>query len=52
MWGMRAMTSDYEVGYGKPPKDARCRPEKYGNPNGRPTGGRNVKMKLLEACHV
>jgi hypothetical protein len=32
---------DYEVGFGKPPKETRFKPGQSGNPNGRPRGSRN-----------
>jgi hypothetical protein len=34
---------DYEVGYGKPPKEHRFKPGRSGNPKGRPKGSRNIK---------
>ncbi|QDM15786.1 hypothetical protein FNL55_07250 [Tardiphaga sp. vice352] len=34
-------SSDYEVGYGKPPKDHQFKPGKSPNPNGRPKGAKN-----------
>jgi len=34
---------DYEVGYGKPPKDKQFKPGKSGNPNGRPKYKGTVK---------
>lgn len=35
---------DYEVGYGRPPKDTRFRKGTSGNPKGRPKGGRGLKQ--------
>ena len=34
--------SDYEVGYGKPPRHSRFRPGQSGNPAGRPKAVRNL----------
>lgn len=38
---------DYEVGYGKPPKESRFKKGKSGNPKGRPKTSRNTG-KMLE----
>jgi Family of unknown function (DUF5681) len=38
---MSSDDADYEVGYGKPPKDSRFKLGQSGNPNGRPKGSRN-----------
>jgi hypothetical protein len=40
--------SDYEVGYGKPPRHARFKPGESGNPRGRPRGSKNVFVLLDE----
>ena len=42
------MSDDYEVGYGKPPKDTQFKPGQSGNPNGRPKGARNLKTEIRE----
>lgn len=34
-------TDDYEVGYGKPPKEYQFKPGQPGNPGGRPKGSKN-----------
>ena len=38
------MIEGYEVGYGKPPKATRFKPERSGNPKGRPRGSRTGRM--------
>jgi len=38
---------DYEVGYGRPPKDTQFKPGQSGNPRGRPKKSKNVD-ELLE----
>jgi hypothetical protein len=42
------VAKDYEVGYGKPPKDTRFKPGTTGNPKGRPKGAKNLKTDLSE----
>ena len=37
---------DYEVGYGKPPKEKRFAPGQSGNPRGRPKGAKNKKLDI------
>jgi hypothetical protein len=39
--GTPPKSGDYEVGYGKPPKDHQFKPGKTANPNGRPKGAKN-----------
>jgi hypothetical protein len=46
-----APTSEYEVGYGKPPKSTRFQPGQSGNPRGRPKGTKNLKTDLIEELH-
>jgi hypothetical protein len=42
---------DYEVGYGKPPRDTRFPKGRSGNPRGRPPGAKNLKTLLSEALN-
>jgi len=44
----RDPSSDYEIGYGKPPKGTRFKPGQSGNPRGRPKGTKNLKTDLAE----
>ena len=37
---------DYEVGYGKPPRQGQFQPGQSGNPRGRPKGSRGLKTDL------
>ena len=41
-------SSDYKVGYGKPPKHTRFKPGVSGNPRGRSKGTKNLKTDLME----
>ncbi len=41
-------SSDYEVGYAKPPNETRFKPGQSGNPHGRPKGRKNKKPALNE----
>ena len=41
--------SDYEVGYGKPPRHRRFEPGRSGNPRGRPPGSKNLSSLLKKA---
>jgi hypothetical protein len=40
--------SDYEVGFGRPPKSSQFKPGKSGNPLGRPKGSRPVGAVLQQ----
>ena len=46
--GNLPVRSDYEVGFGKPPKETRFRPGISGNPGGRPKGAKNKRPRLNE----
>jgi hypothetical protein len=41
--------ADYEVGYGKPPKQHRFKPGQSGNSRGRPEGKKNIATQFREA---
>ena len=41
--------SDYEVGYGKPPRHRRFEPGRSGNPRGRPPGSKHLSSLLKKA---
>lgn len=43
-------SSNYEVGYAKPPKDTRFKPGQSGNPKGRPKGSKNLATIVREAA--
>jgi hypothetical protein len=43
--------NDYEVGYGRPPKETRFQPGKSGNPRGRPKAERHLGDALREALY-
>ena len=40
---------DYEVGYGRPPRQTRFEPGRSGNPRGRPPGSKNLSSLLKKA---
>ena len=42
------MPAEYDVGYGKPPRETRFRKGQSGNPQGRPPGIKNLKTDLFE----
>jgi hypothetical protein len=42
-------TTDYEVGYGRPPKNTRFQPGRSGNPRGRPRKQETVSALLQQA---
>ncbi|RUV98956.1 MULTISPECIES: DUF5681 domain-containing protein [unclassified Mesorhizobium] len=44
---MSGSDDDYEVGYGKPPKQSRFKPGRSGNPRGRPKEIRSIGTELI-----
>ena len=44
--------TEYDVGYGKPPKATQFKKGQSGNPNGRPTGSKNTASVLAEALNT
>jgi hypothetical protein len=47
----REKTGDYEVGYGKPPRQTRFAKGQSGNPRGRPRGAKNFTTLFEEALN-
>ncbi len=43
--------SDYDVGYGRPPKRSRFKPGQSGNPKGRPKGRKNIRTIFEETLY-
>ncbi len=46
---VKARRDDYDIGYGKPPKDTRFQPGQSGNLKGRPKGSLNLKTVVEQA---
>jgi hypothetical protein len=44
----QAQDKNYEVGYGRPPRQTQFRKGQSGNPNGRPKGSKNLKTIVEE----
>jgi uncharacterized protein DUF5681 len=49
--GGGASRADYEIGYGRPPKETQYKPGQRGNPNGRPPGSPNKKTLIERALN-
>ena len=45
---MAELDGDYEVGYGKPPKERQFARGRSGNPKGRPKGSKNLATTFME----
>lgn len=45
------MSGDYEVGYGRPPKETQFKKGQSGNPKGRPKGSRNFKTYVQQVLN-
>lgn len=50
--GTPPTSGDYEVGYGKPPKNHQFKPGKSPNPNGRPKGAKNKEPAPDELAQI
>lgn len=48
---MTELNIDYEVGYGKPPREMQFTRGKSGNPKGRPKGSKNLATSFMEIGH-
>ena len=46
------MSNDYEVGFGKTPKQTRFKKGRSGNPKGRPKGSRNFSTHVKQALRA
>lgn len=47
-----AKCKNYEVGYGKPPRQTRFKAGQSGNPKGRAKGARGVKSEVIEVFNM